>query len=74
MGKVSPCKGCTERTPGCHDHCERYKEWRAWKDDVNAWLKSQKAPTSEGMKRGDLQKMRRLRSGYEKQRGGKMYE
>jgi hypothetical protein len=20
-----PCKDCTERVPGCHDRCERYK-------------------------------------------------
>lgn len=23
------CKGCTERTPGCHDHCEKYKAEKA---------------------------------------------
>ena len=22
----SPCKGCTERHPACHDKCERYQE------------------------------------------------
>jgi hypothetical protein len=24
-----PCKGCTERYEACHDHCERYKAWKA---------------------------------------------
>lgn len=26
---ISPCKGCTERYPGCHDHCEKYDTWKA---------------------------------------------
>ncbi len=21
------CKGCLDRKPGCHDHCERFKAW-----------------------------------------------
>lgn len=24
---MSPCRDCEEREPGCHDRCERYKEW-----------------------------------------------
>ena len=24
-----PCKDCPDRTPGCHDSCERYREFRA---------------------------------------------
>ena len=23
------CKDCVERTPGCHDHCEKYDEGKA---------------------------------------------
>lgn len=31
-----PCKGCTDRYPGCHDHCEdRYKPWREERDRKN---------------------------------------
>ena len=22
------CKGCPDRKPGCHDHCERFKAWQ----------------------------------------------
>lgn len=22
-----PCKDCADRYPGCHDHCDRFKEW-----------------------------------------------
>lgn len=24
-----PCKGCQDRYPACHDHCEKYKEIKA---------------------------------------------
>ena len=33
------CQGCPERTPGCHDHCEKYKaekaEYEARKEEIN---------------------------------------
>ena len=29
MIKYSPCYGCTERNPGCHDRCVRYAEYKA---------------------------------------------
>lgn len=33
MGKISPCKDCPDRYPGCHDSCEKYK---CWKDELAA--------------------------------------
>lgn len=24
----STCKGCPDRKPGCHDHCERFNAWQ----------------------------------------------
>ena len=30
-----PCKGCSERYPGCHDNCENYKAWKSRLDEVN---------------------------------------
>lgn len=27
LGKP-PCYKCTEREPGCHGRCDKYKEWR----------------------------------------------
>lgn len=24
----SPCLNCTDRQPGCHSICEKYKEWK----------------------------------------------
>ncbi len=33
------CKGCPDRTPGCHDHCEKYQkekaEYEARKQEVD---------------------------------------
>lgn len=28
MNENSPCKGCTEKYEACHDHCDKYKEWK----------------------------------------------
>ena len=33
--EMSPCKGCEQRNVGCHDHCEKYKEWRSGLDELN---------------------------------------
>ena len=30
-----PCKGCIERNPGCHDKCDKYKEWKKILDSAN---------------------------------------
>lgn len=32
---VPPCKDCTERFLACHDHCQRYKVWKAEIQRVN---------------------------------------
>lgn len=31
-----PCKGCTERFPSCHAHCQRYLDWKAEYDRIEA--------------------------------------
>lgn len=28
------CKGCTERKPGCHDHCETYKKYKEQNEEI----------------------------------------
>ena len=28
------CKGCTVRTPGCHDRCEAYKAFKQFQADL----------------------------------------
>lgn len=25
---MCPCKDCKDRHQACHDHCEKYKEWK----------------------------------------------
>ena len=32
---IPPCKGCADRTPGCHDKCEKYKEWKKILESAN---------------------------------------
>ena len=31
----APCKDCTERYLGCHDHCEKYKEFDVVRKRLN---------------------------------------
>ena len=28
MKVLTPCLNCPDRYPACHDHCDRYKEWK----------------------------------------------
>lgn len=38
----APCKGCKERAVGCHGKCERYKEYRRKKDEINEKIRRAK--------------------------------
>lgn len=53
----NPCKGCTERHPACHDHCETYQHWAAQSRAEQQHLKEQKArwyiPHSEARDKAD---------------------
>ena len=31
-----PCKGCVERKKGCHDVCEKYKNWKGLIEQVKS--------------------------------------
>ena len=31
----APCKGCNERQPLCHMECEKYLEYRSFRDKLN---------------------------------------
>lgn len=33
---IAPCKGCEERTIYCHTTCEKYKEFREFREQVLA--------------------------------------
>ena len=41
------CRDCSDRYPGCHDHCEKYQ---AAKEDWEAFKESQKATAYEDYK------------------------
>lgn len=45
--KNPPCKDCEERFAGCHSQCEKYKEWRSARDEINGIVR--KAKTEERM-------------------------
>lgn len=54
-----PCRGCTDRTVTCHGVCKRYQEWKKYNDDRKAWLKAQMPMTSEGVKKREIENLRR---------------
>ena len=64
--KNSPCCGCTDRTAECHAACERYKAWKAWRNEVNQWLKDQHPPDSQRLKKASADKIRRRARGQER--------
>lgn len=39
---TNSCKGCIQRTPGCHDNCISYQHWKKILNDKNNWLKEQR--------------------------------
>ena len=74
QSKVCPCNGCEKSGCGAyHDKCERFREWRKWLDDVNAWLKGLKAPTSKRAEEAYRERLRRRARGYDR-KGGMRYE
>ncbi len=38
---LCPCKGCQDRSVGCHAKCDSYKEWKREVDDIR--VKKQEA-------------------------------
>lgn len=54
-----PCRGCTDRTVTCHGVCKRYQEWKKEHEDEKAWLKAQMPMTSEGVKKREIENLRR---------------
>lgn len=39
MNENSPCKGCPNRHPGCHDECDGYKDWLVRYHEQQQYLK-----------------------------------
>ena len=43
----SKCYGCDKRYPGCHDHCDTYKEWKEKHDERKAQIQKAKNADSD---------------------------
>ena len=43
------CRGCTDRRPGCHSRCDKYKEARKKLDELNARMRKEKLTIAEGV-------------------------
>ena len=44
--KAPPCDPkCPGRTPGCHDHCEKYQEWKKEHEKAKAYVSKQNVNT-----------------------------
>ena len=68
--KKPPCgKDCAERCPGCHDRCERYKEWHEELERAKEFVRTgNHVPTNEKARRAGW---RNMRWGNEKYRSKK---
>lgn len=44
----SPCKDCPDRYFGCHDHCDRFAEYREKKDKQKEAINKEKQTTYFG--------------------------
>ena len=38
----APCKNCPNRSIGCHGKCDKYAEFRAYCDSINAKRKAER--------------------------------
>ncbi len=54
----NPCKHRTDRTPGCHDACHKYKEWREQYDKEKERIRLEKQKEDFGRPLG-IKKPRR---------------
>lgn len=52
-----PCRNCTERTPGCHAECERYRKARQLITDARA--KDRKFAEADEFKALGVQRVRK---------------
>lgn len=64
--KKAPCAGdgmelCKERYPGCHDHCERFRQWKEErnKEFLFNYEKNQGTPISDANLRRSWRNLRR---------------
>lgn len=60
MVKLSPCYWCEKRYPGCHDHCDGYKVWKAEMEKNRTIENEVKHKEAEGRK-VDIDRIFRIR-------------
>lgn len=61
----SDCRDCTERYPGCHDHCENYIEARKKWDEQKQQIKHTKGLADE-LYKYKIESIKKQRSKYGK--------
>lgn len=67
---AAPCKGCPDHKLGCHSGCERYAEYRAYREEIIKRRKEAQKDRENGFTSGGA-KVVADRAQYEKQRGRK---
>lgn len=50
---VSPCKGCKDRSVGCHAKCKRYIDWKDMKTKENEYEREMQSNIGEHSTLGD---------------------
>ena len=66
--KAGPCKGCYDRKLGCHGVCTRYQDWKIERAAELDWLKEQRMPHIEHIRKRETEKMRRVARGWDRKR------
>lgn len=69
----APCKDCPDRVVGCHSTCEKYIEFRKYRDEYLAWKQKENKLLDDlyhTSRHSKTQKMRRGRP-YADNRGGR---
>ena len=59
---ISPCKDCSERSEACHDHCEKFREWKAQLEEAKARERKESENSFMGLERS--RRRRFLREKY----------
>ena len=57
--KMSPCKSCESRHPGCHSKCEPYKEWKVYRNELSEHLKKIRGMESDVMRMEHIRQAQR---------------
>ena len=61
MRKKNGCYQCTQRRPGCHDACEKYRAWKAAAEEEKRKIAAAKRSESaaDGYQRATAERLRK---------------